>query len=184
MSALLLAGGLDDTDATAATTALGDKADMLAEYFGLELVRVDPDGDLMLTALPSLVDGMMPPAPALPEFFAALARRVDWRSEVACFRSMAEALAALWTVPGGVALPDAPEAAGVSAVGPEGIPDDASDGVWTAAYARALRAATEHVLFGPGGLRLLWVPSAAAADGCTFTLLTCLESLFKVFERC
>lgn len=77
---------LDALDDQGAKTTLVANAAMLAEYFN---VRFDENGGLV--ALPDLLLGRVPAPEALVHFLRRLAR-VDYRTELDCFRSVAEIL--------------------------------------------------------------------------------------------
>ena len=73
---------------------LGQRADMLKEYFGLVLIADDADG-LWLEEVPVLLAGHVPTPAAVVRLLVALTdgTSVDWDEEEACFKSLANAFA-------------------------------------------------------------------------------------------
>lgn len=61
------------------------KAEMLKECVGLEISSTG-----CLTALPALIDHYVPDLDRLPQLVLRIARDVEWRSEKACFQSLAQ----------------------------------------------------------------------------------------------
>ncbi|PSC68750.1 DNA mismatch repair MLH1 [Micractinium conductrix] len=77
---------------------LRQKASMLDEYLG---IQVDADG--CLASLPQLIEDYVPDLDRLPAFALALGQNVKWTDEKACFRSLAQALAELYSFQPGIA---------------------------------------------------------------------------------
>ena len=55
-----------------------------------ECVALDIDASGRLIGLPALIDHHTPDLDRLPQLVLRLARDVDWRSEKACFQSLAQ----------------------------------------------------------------------------------------------
>ncbi len=71
-----------------------DKAEMLAQYFGLTF----SEDNGTLTGVPELIDNYQPPMELLPMFMLRLAVAVDWNSEERCFDSVSRELAEFYMV--------------------------------------------------------------------------------------
>jgi DNA mismatch repair protein MLH1 len=142
--------------------ALQTKAAMLEEYFGVSI-----DGEGRLCTLPQLIDGYVPELERLPAFVLGLGG-VDWGEERPCFEGVAAELASLYEMR--PAVPPGPE-------DPEG-PGRAEQ----EARAEVMEQAMQNVLL-PAMRLFLQPPMARATDGSTL-LVTTLERLYRVFERC
>ena len=141
---------------------LQQKAAMLEEYFGVSI-----DGEGRLCTLPQLIDGYVPELERLPAFVLGLGG-VDWSEERPCFEGVAAELASLYEMR--PAVPPGPE-------DPEG-PGRAEE----EAHAEEMEQAMQNVLL-PAMRLFLQPPMARATDGSTL-LVTTLERLYRVFERC
>eukprot|EP00898_Chlorokybus_atmophyticus_P001568 jgi/Chlat1/2411/Chrsp17S02666 len=138
---------------------LKEKADMLREYFALD---INPD-DAQLRALPAIVDHYTPAIDGLPKFLLALTNEVDWDSEKACFESVARAIATLYAC--------------------HADDCDVSDGGDGAEKEKQQREWNiEHVLLP--AMRLFVKPPACMATDGSAIQVACLETLYKIFERC
>uniref|UniRef100_H2ZDT9 DNA mismatch repair protein S5 domain-containing protein n=1 Tax=Ciona savignyi TaxID=51511 RepID=H2ZDT9_CIOSA len=67
---------------------LGGKAEMLNDYFCIDITKVGP-----LCGIPMLLKGYSPPLEGLPLFVMRLATEVDWEEEKACFNSVCREIA-------------------------------------------------------------------------------------------
>lgn len=90
MTGLLPVSEMNQKYAQEATTCLLDKAEMLEEYFAIQLVKNGDDA--MLTGLPELLEGHAPEPCGLPIFLFRLATEVDWTEERPCFQKVCEEL--------------------------------------------------------------------------------------------
>ena len=72
---------------------LVDKADMLDDYFSLE---VSQEGEL--TGIPLLLDGYVPDLNQIPMFLLRLATEVVWDNEEQCFETFSQELARFYKV--------------------------------------------------------------------------------------
>ncbi|XP_027962924.1 DNA mismatch repair protein Mlh1 isoform X2 [Eumetopias jubatus] len=72
---------------------LRKKAEMLADYFSLE---IDEEGNL--TGLPLLIDSYVPPLEGLPIFILRLATEVNWDEEKECFESLSKECAMFYSI--------------------------------------------------------------------------------------
>ncbi|GFO28216.1 DNA mismatch repair protein mlh1 [Plakobranchus ocellatus] len=75
------ADGPKDEMADYVVTFLGSKAEMLQDYFSLEI----EDGNLI--TLPMLMENYIPPLDELPMYILKLATEVNWESEKECFQT-------------------------------------------------------------------------------------------------
>lgn len=145
--------------ADAARATLAEKAPLLGEYFGLD---VDEKAG-SIAGLPELVEGFEPDLRGLPELALALAHEVDWTEEKACFRTVADALAAFHAGAGDFDFV-APEKTISAEAEPERV--------------RSIR----QFVF-PAMRRCLYPSKVSAVQGVA-TQLASLEQLYRVFERC
>lgn len=180
--------------ADAAAALVAEKAEMLREYFGVD---VDQRARA-LVGLPVLCEGHAPNLARLPEFCLSLAHEVNWEEEKPCFETCAGSIASFYSghddshddddshdenvVPPGEAVAGAgAEREGRRGGGGGG--DDADRGVATQlAGGDDERWQTRHALF-PAIARKLVPTRASASDG-TVLQVACLEQLYRVFERC
>mmetsp|Transcript_17865 Transcript_17865/g.29353 ORF Transcript_17865/g.29353 Transcript_17865/m.29353 type:complete len:745 (-) Transcript_17865:56-2290(-) len=140
------------------------KGEMLNEYYRMELAGEGSD-DAVLRSLPILVEGHVPPMAALPLFLVALAAKVDWEEEKACFNNISDQLADFY------ATPPPPNSNPISncrcvTMGPQGL------GI----------TCVQHVVL-PAIQKHLRPPSCFVQKG-VFLQVAALENLYKVFERC
>ncbi|ACO64465.1 DNA mismatch repair and recombination [Micromonas commoda] len=140
--------------ANAAAALVAEKAEMLREYFGVD---VDQRART-LVGLPVLCEGHAPNLARLPEFCLSLAHEVNWEEEKPCFETCARSIASFY-----------------SGHDDEDVDEDAENVV---PPGEAIR----HVLF-PAIARKLVPTRASASDG-TVLQVACLEQLYRVFERC
>lgn len=76
-----------------ATACLLDHADMLEEYFSIRIEkRTGPDSEVVLTALPVLLEGHTPEPHGLAIFLLRLATQVEWAEERPCFHGICREL--------------------------------------------------------------------------------------------
>ena len=159
-----------------ATSCLIEHADMLKEYFSIQIdVVQDPDAKpgeevLTLTGLPILLDGHSPSPHSLPVFLLRLATEVDWSEERPCFEGICTELARYYAE---IPLSDRNEQGGEEGKGEETNLELISD---------SEKKFVQHTLF-PALRYLLVVPKEFASDG-SFCKLALLSKLYKVFERC
>ena len=139
---------------------LAEKAEMLAEYLGLEI-----ENDAILS-LPQLVDAYVPPLNGLPLFVLRLASHVDWTAEEPCFESLAKELARLYRV---------------ARLGPEeeeAPPDESSPSEEACSTAWTM----QHVLLP--AIRKTYEPPTTQSTDSTVVQIASTETLYRVFERC
>ena len=144
--------------------SLSDKAEMLDDYFSIEICR---DSGCLVT-LPMLLDNFIPFLSALPVFILRLATEVIWEDEVSCFQSFAKETAKFYAVQkeGIVARYDAKQHED------EGEEEDSDQ--W--------KETVEQVVI-PACKKLLWPPKTCT-DDMTLVQVANLPDLYKVFERC
>jgi DNA mismatch repair protein MLH1 len=143
-----------------AATLLSEKADMLLEYFSIDIRS--GNGRVSLVGLPQLLDNYEPPLLNLPLFLLRLATEVNWNDERACFENIAQELALFYQVQPGMYL----------------SPTSASSG---GASERISQLVELQLL--PQMRFNFSVPSAHSSDG-SLVQIACLEQLYKIFERC
>ena len=174
--------------ANAAAALVAEKAEMLREYFGVD---VDQRART-LVGLPVLCEGHAPNLARLPEFCLSLAHEVNWEEEKPCFETCARSIASFYSghddedvdedaenvVPPGEAV----ARAGVEGQGRGGGGDSDSGRHAGIAGVDDERWQIRHVLF-PAIARKLVPTRASASDG-TVLQVACLEQLYRVFERC
>ena len=163
-------------------------AKMLKEYFGIEIEKeakeltsveknVDngaKEEDVLISALPEILDGHVPDVSRLPEFVKSLHAKVDWSNEKQCFVAVAECLAEFYGVLDDDDDDDEEEDNNNSNsnAGDEGK-DTTDASTWQ----------TKHVVFPALSSSAFAPPKAFARDG-TVVEVARLEQLYKVFERC
>jgi DNA mismatch repair protein MutL len=163
---------------TAKCLRVNGRASMLEEYFGI-VFKEDGRGNLLLAALPVLIEGHSPSPYGLSTFLLKLATEVDWDDEADCFQGICMCLAQFYA-----SIPydeDTPEQ-------PTTISKDDNDANVNEPHTH-LRLAdgvmenfVKHTLF-PSICYSLIPPKTFATDG-SVTKLAMLSSLYKVFERC
>ena len=164
-------------------------AKMLKEYFGIEIEKeakeltsveknVDngaKEEDVLISALPEILDGHVPDVSRLPEFVKSLHAKVDWSNEKQCFVAVAECLAEFY----GVLDDDDDEEEednnnnNSNNNAEEERKDTTDASTWQ----------TKHVVFPALSSSAFAPPKAFARDG-TVVEVARLEQLYKVFERC
>lgn len=151
---------------------LVSKAPMLGEYFGID---ISAEGNL--TSLPELVQGYTPPMARLPLFLLRLGLEANWSEEQACFRTVAQEVAAMYKVRPGWYVPGQ-NAHTKKKTGSEGSDDeDEGDGAEP-----TLSWVTRHILFPC--LRVAFSPPRSLATDGSVMQVANLENLYKIFERC
>lgn len=149
--------GDKETIAEHAVEQIVSKAAMLTDYFAMDIT---PEG--MLECLPEIIDHYTPPLALLPLFLLRLGIDVDWTSEQACFRTIAEELASLYKVQPGFYLPG------------QTTSEDKTE--------PSLQWLLRHVLFP--ALKVSFTPPRRLATDGSVTQVANLENLYKIFERC
>ncbi|XP_004614636.2 DNA mismatch repair protein Mlh1 [Sorex araneus] len=142
---------------------LKKKAEMLADYFSLE---IDEEGNLV--GLPLLIDNYVPPLEGLPIFILRLATEVNWDEEKDCFESLSRECAMFYSI----RKQYMSEESTLSGLQNE-VPGSTTD---------AWKWAVEHVVYKAFRSHLL-PPKHFTEDG-TILQLANLPDLYKVFERC
>ncbi|KAM9096238.1 DNA mismatch repair protein Mlh1 [Sarcophilus harrisii] len=142
---------------------LKKKAEMLADYFSLE---IDEEGNV--TGLPLLIDNYIPPLEGLPMFVLRLATEVNWDEEKECFQSLSKECAMFYSIRKQYVGEEA------SLSDPEKEEGSAAAGSW--------KWTVEHVLYKAFRSHLL-PPRRFSEDGSVLQLAN-LPDLYKVFERC
>ncbi|GAB4813902.1 hypothetical protein N2152v2_000948 [Parachlorella kessleri] len=194
------ANGTKEEVASLLTELLHKKAGWLAQHFSMDI-----DAEGRLCSLPQLIEQYTPDLLRLPAFVLALAQRVEWGDEAECFRTLALALADLYSVqplvpyasPASVGAPadttgSAPAEGGMQGHTGQEPPQQAQQqGAQQGQQAqqqqleeesRAREWSIQHVLLP--ALRLFLRPGRSRASDGTVLELTHLETLYKVFERC
>ncbi|KAI0210070.1 DNA mismatch repair protein Mlh1 [Lamellibrachia satsuma] len=143
---------------------LQGKADMLREYFSLEISQ---EGDLC--TLPLLCESYIPPLEsALPMYILRLATEVNWDSEKDCFETFSRETADFYAVKKDWIPPSSPEETQL----PLEEKSYQSDWRWT----------VEHAVFP--AFRSSLLPPKTFAEDATLLQIANLPDLYKVFERC
>ncbi|XP_039093161.1 DNA mismatch repair protein Mlh1 isoform X1 [Hyaena hyaena] len=142
---------------------LKKKAEMLADYFSLE---IDEEGNL--TGLPLLIDNYVPPLEGLPVFILRLATEVNWDEEKECFESLSKECALFYSIRKQYVC----EESTLSGQQSEAPAASANPWKWT----------VEHVVYKAFRAHLL-PPKHFTEDGSVLQLAS-LPDLYKVFERC
>ncbi|XP_029796288.1 DNA mismatch repair protein Mlh1 isoform X3 [Suricata suricatta] len=142
---------------------LKKKAEMLADYFSLE---IDEEGSLI--GLPLLIDNYVPPLEGLPIFILRLATEVNWDEEKECFETLSKECATFYSVRKQYVCEDSTLSGQQSDV----PASSANPWKWT----------VEHVVYKAFRSHLL-PPEHFSEDG-TVLQLANLPDLYKVFERC
>ncbi|KAM9187850.1 DNA mismatch repair protein Mlh1 [Dugong dugon] len=142
---------------------LKKKAEMLADYFSLE---IDEEGNLI--GLPLLIDNYVPPLEGLPIFILRLATEVNWDEEKDCFESLSKECALFYSVRQQYVC----EGSTLSSQQSEEPGSAPNPWKWT----------VEHVVYKAFRSHLL-PPKRFTEDGNILQLAN-LPDLYKVFERC
>jgi hypothetical protein len=161
-----------------AAALLEEKAPMLLEYFAVRL----GGAPLAVAALPRLLDAHAPQLHFLPDFLLALAYDVEWGEEEACFRTIAQALAAFYAHP-----PPLPVRVLRGEGGGEGGGAGGEGGGVAAAEEHRTAVGSIHwhlaqVLLP--GIKAGLVPPRKLAAGHHVVQVASAERLYSVFERC
>lgn len=139
--------------------------EMLEDYFKISL----KDGKLY--ALPKIVKEIPPYIDYLPVFLVKLAADVDYSVEKNCFRHVAEKLAEYY-------------AKFIYYYAVNSSEENAEDEQVDDTKLSSLEFILKNIIF-PRLKKGLHVRSKFGTEGDrTFTTITCLENLYKVFERC
>nr|XP_048279459.1 DNA mismatch repair protein Mlh1 isoform X1 [Myodes glareolus] len=142
---------------------LKKKAEMLADYFSLE---IDEEGNLI--GLPLLIDNYVPPLEGLPLFILRLATEVNWDEEKECFDSLSKECAMFYSIRKQYILEES-ALSGQQSDMPGSPPKPWK---WT----------VEHIIYKAFRSHLL-PPKHFTEDGNVLQLAN-LPDLYKVFERC
>uniref|UniRef100_A0A8D1MK91 DNA mismatch repair protein MLH1 n=4 Tax=Sus scrofa TaxID=9823 RepID=A0A8D1MK91_PIG len=142
---------------------LKKKAEMLADYFSLE---IDEEGNLV--GLPLLIDNYVPPLEGLPIFILRLATEVNWDEEKECFESLSKECAMFYSIRKQY-ISEESTLSGQQSEAPGSTPNPWK---WT----------VEHVVYKAFRSYLL-PPKCFTEDGNILQLAN-LPDLYKVFERC
>ncbi|XP_073079735.1 DNA mismatch repair protein Mlh1 isoform X1 [Manis javanica] len=141
---------------------LKKKAEMLADYFSLEI----EEGNLI--GLPLLIDNYVPPLEGLPVFILRLATEVNWDEEKECFESLSKECAMFYSIRKQYVCEES-TLSGQQSEQPGTTPNPWK---WT----------VEHVVYKAFRSYLL-PPKHFTEDGNILQLAN-LPDLYKVFERC
>ncbi|XP_053456256.1 DNA mismatch repair protein Mlh1 isoform X2 [Nycticebus coucang] len=142
---------------------LKKKAEMLADYFSLE---IDEEGNLI--GLPLLIDNYVPPLEGLPIFILRLATEVNWDAEKECFESLSKECAMFYSI----RKQYVSEESTLSGQQSETTGSTPHPWKWT----------VEHIVYKAFRSHLL-PPKHFTEDGNILQLAN-LPDLYKVFERC
>jgi DNA mismatch repair protein MLH1 len=142
---------------------LKKKAEMLADYFSLEI-----DGEGNLIGLPLLIDNYVPPLEGLPIFILRLATEVNWDEEKECFESLSKECAMFYSI----RKQYISEETVLSGQQSEVSGSTPNSWKWT----------VEHIVYKAFRSHLL-PPKHFTEDGNVLQLAN-LPDLYKVFERC
>lgn len=179
------------------TDLLRQKAEMLEEYFG---IQIDIHGNL--SRLPVVLDQYTPDMDRVPEFVLCLGNDIEWESEKNCFQGISAAVGNFYAIhppmlpnPSGDGLKfyekKRPYKNTEDRENPSG--DTRDDGIKETVIEHELLSEAEtawaqrewsiqHVLF-PAMKLFLKPPTSMATNG-TFVRVASLEKLYRIFERC
>ncbi|XP_004676380.1 PREDICTED: DNA mismatch repair protein Mlh1 [Condylura cristata] len=142
---------------------LKKKAEMLADYFSLE---IDEEGNLI--GLPLLIDNYVPPLEGLPIFILRLATEVNWDEEKECFETLSKECAMFYSIRKQY-ISEESTLTGQQSEVPGCTPKPWK---WT----------VEHVVYK--ALRSHLLPPKHFTEDGNILQLANLPDLYKVFERC
>uniref|UniRef100_A0A9L0KET6 MutL homolog 1 n=1 Tax=Equus asinus TaxID=9793 RepID=A0A9L0KET6_EQUAS len=142
---------------------LKKKAEMLADYFSLE---IDEEGNLI--GLPLLIDNYVPPLEGLPIFILRLATEVNWDEEKECFESLSKECAMFYSIRKQYISEES------TLSGQQSEVPGATRNPW--------KWTVEHIVYKAFRSHLL-PPKHFTEDGNILQLAN-LPDLYKVFERC
>uniref|UniRef100_A0A8C2V175 DNA mismatch repair protein MLH1 n=1 Tax=Chinchilla lanigera TaxID=34839 RepID=A0A8C2V175_CHILA len=142
---------------------LKKKAEMLADYFSLE---IDEEGNLI--GLPLLIDNYVPPLEGLPIFILRLATEVNWDEEKECFESLSKECAMFYSIRKQYVSEESTLSSQQSEVSGSAL----NPWKWT----------VEHIVYKAFRSHLM-PPKHFTEDGNVLQLAN-LPDLYKVFERC
>ncbi|KAI1716274.1 histidine kinase-, DNA gyrase b-, and HSP90-like ATPase domain-containing protein [Ditylenchus destructor] len=96
-----IVGAQIDNDVNEMVSILMDNADLLWDYFSIEIVtqnlgQNEPERGPFLNSLPCVIDGYVPQLEALPQLLYNLSR-VDYTNEAECYKGVALSLAEFFT---------------------------------------------------------------------------------------
>ncbi|CAK8686008.1 unnamed protein product [Clavelina lepadiformis] len=154
-------------------TFLSGKANMLKDYFCLDIV------DENIVGIPLLLKNYSPALERLPLLVLRLSTEVNWESEKACFDTFCREMARFYTVRRGITDSSEPEEASIASS--ESSKTD-SPGPDENGKAASCNWTIEHVVYP--AIRSYLKPGSNAKDDGTFIQLANLTDLYKVFERC
>ncbi|KMZ57672.1 hypothetical protein ZOSMA_83G00490 [Zostera marina] len=179
------------------TELLKQKAELLQEYFGID---IDQKGFLL--KLPVILDQYTPNMDRVPEFMLTLGNDVEWDDEKKCFQTISAAIGNFYAMQPPI-LPN-PSGDGAQFYKNTEAPDnrqnkdtdanmidDISEKNGTTDQKMVSEAETEwaqrewtiqHVLIP--SMRLFFKPPIFMAGNGTFVQVASLEKLYKIFERC
>ncbi|KAI8789646.1 DNA mismatch repair protein Mlh1-like isoform X3 [Biomphalaria glabrata] len=143
-------------------TFLTSKAEMLQDYFSMEI----ENGNLM--TLPMLLESYVPCLTELPLYMLHLATEVNWDSEIECFKSFCEQTAYFYAFKKS-SVESSDE-------------NDSKDSDDESLPKNAWKWSVEHVIY-PAMRQMLLPPKCTEQDR-SFIQLANLPDLYKVFERC
>ncbi len=154
------ADGEKEDLADKAVEVLVEKAEMLDDYFSMEI-----DQDANLISLPLLLDGYVPCFSGIPMLLLRLTTDVEWEKEEVCFDMFSREMARFYAV------------------------DEESDSAYDVNQhcdeenvEERWKSVMEHVLFP--AMKKWFKPPNQISDDRSFNLVSDLPELYKVFERC
>ncbi|XP_071956008.1 DNA mismatch repair protein Mlh1-like [Antedon mediterranea] len=153
------ADGTKEELATYIKDLLTSKAEMMKEYFSIEINQEE-----MLCSIPLLLDDYVPPLQGLPMFILRLATEVCWDSEKECFDTFCQECSSFYAVQKDLPLKENKKEKN------EEFPS--YNWSWT----------IEHVLYP--AFRNLLLPPHRLVETSSFLQIANLPDLYKVFERC
>ncbi|XP_065845708.1 DNA mismatch repair protein Mlh1-like isoform X2 [Oscarella lobularis] len=165
---------------------LGSKADMLQDYFSIEITD-----EGRLVSIPWLLDRYVPDLAGLPSLVMHLAMDVNWTSEEACFKSFSQAVGDFYQFKPTQEQIETEKQKEDSEDEPEDLPrsrcdivgkGDQGDRVTLSDNEDGWKWIVEHVLFP--AFRSILLPSKKLTEDGTIVEVANLPDLYKVFERC